>query len=183
MKTTILDKTKKKKFIEGFSEFGLEKIPQVLIKSGAERVRAFSGDLTRDELNEFLRNLPVEGIGLYVGKEMIDRHGVLEVRLSLDGLHLWKEQIKNNIIELSLEDEEKWFSGKDLTLLEMKTNSEGAKSFGKGLEFNNEDLKGKFVAIKSKDSGDFIGTGKISQDGKTLYNYLPKERRRKSQTI
>lgn len=163
MNIKILDNPKKKKFIEGLSELGLEKVPEVLIKTGNERVRAFSGSLTREELNQYLRDLPAELIGLYVGKELMDRHGVMEVRLSLDGLHLWKEQITNNIIELGEEDEEKWFLGKDL-------------------EFNSE-MKGKFVAVKSKSSGDFIGTGKVTMDGKTLYNYLPKERRRKSQII
>ncbi len=164
MNIKILDKTKKKKFVEGLGELGLEKVPELLIKSGNERVRAFSSSLTREELNEFLFHLPVELIGLYVGKELMDRHGVMEVRLSLDGLHLWKEQITGNIIELDKDNEEKWFLGRDL-------------------EFGNEEMKGKFIAVKSKASGDFIGTGKFSIDGKTLYNYLPKERRRKSQII
>ena len=30
--------------------------------------------------------LPIEGIGLYVGKDMINRNGVHEIRLSLDGM-------------------------------------------------------------------------------------------------
>lgn len=166
MKSKILDKAKKKKFIEGVFEFGIEKIPEVLIKTGIERVRAFSGDLTREELNELLINLPVETIGLYVAKEIMDRHGVSEIRLSIDGLHLWQNQLKNNIIELSEELENAWFNGKDIP-------------YGD----TDSPLKGKFVIIKSKESGDFIGTGKISQDGKILYNYLPKERRRKSSTI
>ena len=164
MNLKILDKTKKNKFIEGLSELGLEKVPEILIKTGNERVRAFSGNLVREELNEWFRILPVELVGLYVGKEIIDRHGVSEVRLSLDGLHLWKEQIKNNIIELDKEQEEKWFLGRDL-------------------EFGGAEFSGKFVAIKSKGSGDFIGTGKVSIDSKTLFNYLPKERRRKSNII
>lgn len=164
MKISILDKAKKKKFIEGLSELGLSKIPELLVRSGTERIRAYSGSFSNEEIMEIWRMLPIEGVGLYVGKELIDRHGRREIRLSIDGLHNWKNQITKNIVELDEEMEEKWFKGKNL-------------EFEKPIGFTG------FVAVKSKESKDFIGTGKLSDDGKTLFSYLPKERRRKEAVI
>lgn len=157
MKIFILDKTKKKKFIESIGYLGVEKIPYLLIKSGKERVRAFSGSFSNEEIMTLWRLLPIEGVGLYIGKEHINRSGLKEVRLSIDSLHILKDQIKSNIFELDGEHEKLWFKGKDL-------------------EISNARCEG-FVAVKSKGSGDYIGTGRISHDKKMLFNFLPKERR------
>lgn len=165
MKIQIMDNAKKKKFIAGLSELGLKKIPQMLVKSGQERVRAFSGDMDKDELYEIWRLLPIEGVGLYVGKDMINRNGVHEMRLSLDGMHIWKEQLTERILELTPEQEEVWFKGVNVEL--------------------NEDQIGKisdgFVSVKAGE--DLVGQGKIGDSGKTLFGFLPKERRRKSQVL
>ncbi len=164
MKIDLLSKAKKKKFIEGVSGLGVSKIRELLIRTGRERIRAYSGNLSTEEIWDLWRILPIEGIGLYVGKESINRNGVRESRLSIDGLHTWREQITENVAILDEALEEEWFKGKNL---------DG--------EFN--EFAGVFVAVKSKSSGDFIGTGKVSKDGKVLHNFLPKERRRKSQVI
>ena len=163
MKISLLDKAKKKRIIAEVSDLGLKKIPQLLIKSGAERIRAFSGSLSKEEIMEIWRIAPIEGIGLYVGKERIDkRTGVREIRLSLDGLHTWKEQIDGNVLVLVKGQEREWFKGEDIDLVEGQFDKENC-----------------FVAVKSEDGKDFIGTGKISSDGKVLHSFLPKERRRK----
>ncbi|MCR4284646.1 MAG: tRNA pseudouridine(55) synthase TruB [archaeon] len=164
MKIFPLDKAKKKKFLAGILDLGMKKIPQLLIKTGKESIRAYSGNLSTEEVWDIWRLLPIEGIGLYIGKEMINQHGVREIRLSLDGLHTWKDQITERIITLTEEQEENWFKGKNIEL------------------DSNEGLTG-FVAVQSADKKDFIGTGKISNDGKTLFSFLPKERRRKSSSI
>lgn len=52
---------------------------------------------------EIWRLLPIEGVGLYVGKDMINRSGVRDVRLSLDGMHIWKEQLTERIFILTEE--------------------------------------------------------------------------------
>lgn len=159
MKIEILNKAKKKKFVEQLNYLNVKKISQMLIKTGNERIRAFSGSLSNEELMVIWRLFPIEGVGLYFGKDMVDKKtGRREARLSLDALHVLKEQIKGNVIELDNEQEVEWFKGKNL---------EGAF-----------DKKG-FVAVMSSGSGDFIGTGKVSGDGKLLLSFLPKERRRK----
>jgi len=168
MKIQILDKTKKKKFIELVSGLGVEKIPYLLIKTGKERIRAFSGSLSNDEIYAIWRLLPIEGIGLYFGKEFLDaRTGRKEARLSIDALHVLKEQINKNIIDLDEEQEKDWFKGGDINL----TNEQQEKY---------KNLKG-FVAVESSDENkDFIGTGKIVNQGQAVSCFLPKERRVKN---
>lgn len=171
MKIQILNNAKKKKIINEISYLGLSKIPQVLIKTGSERLRAFSGDLQPEEIYDICSILPIEGIGLYVGKESIDRHGMREVRLSLDGLHTWKDQIKKNILTLSEEQEVEWFKGGNIDLTKEQIDS--FKNIGK-----------EFIVVRSSDGKDFIGLAKIGGPNKdTLFGFLPKERRRKSQVI
>ncbi|MFH0808419.1 MAG: hypothetical protein V1888_02280 [archaeon] len=174
MKIEILSRAKKKKFVEGLSVFGISKIDEMLVRSGTERIRAFSGDLTREEIMDLWHILPIEGVGLYVGKDMINRNGVHEIRLSLDGMHVWKDQLEADIskkaeggrrkaarvVRLDEEQEVEWFLGRDVSLNEEQ---------GKIGEW--------FVSVKAGE--DFVGVGKINVDGDTLFGFLPKERRRK----
>jgi len=161
MKIAILDRAKKKKFIAGLADLGMKKIPQLLIRSGKERIRAYSGNLSNEEIMEVWRLLPIEGVGLYVGKDMVNRNGVREVRLSLDGMHVWKEQLTERVFVLTEAQEEDWFAGKDIEL-------DGAQ-IGK--------IDEGFVSVKGGE--DFVGVGKLGDGGATLFGFLPKERRRK----
>ena len=167
MKIQILDRAKKKKFIAGLENLGMRKIPELLIRSGKERIRAYSGDLSTEQIMEIWRLLPIEGVGLYVGKDMVNRSGVREIRLSLDGMHLWKKQLVERIFILTEDQEEVWFKGDEI---ELNGDQVGKISDG-------------FVSVKSSDEKDFVGVGKIGSEGKILYGFLPKERRRKSQVI
>ena len=161
MKIHIMDRAKKKKFIAGLSDLGMKKIPELLVKSGKERVRAYSGDLSTEQIMEIWRLLPIEGIGLYVGKDIVNRNGVREIRLSLDGMYTWKEQLTERILVLTEEQERNWFLGKNIELDE------------------EQKMEGGFVSVKSADGKDFVGTGKIGNEGEMLFGFLPKERRRK----
>ncbi len=174
MKIQILDRTKKKKFVDGLNEFGITKISEMLVRSGEERIRAFSGDLDREQIMDLWKLLPIEGVGLYVGKDMVNRSGVREVRLSLDGMHVWKEQLEavawektGKIVKLTEAQEIEWFLGRDIALVEAQT-----------LEIRDKKLDG-FVCVKSFDGKDFVGIGKVGTDGMKLFGFLPKERRRK----
>ena len=167
MKIQIMDRAKKKKLIAGLDNLGLKKIPQLLVRSGKERIRAYSGDLSTEQIMEIWRLLPIEGVGLYVGKDMINRNGVHEIRMSLDGMHLWKEQLTERIFQLTENQEEIWFKGDEVILTE--------EQIGK--------ISDGFVNVKSFSGDDFVGMGKIGSEGKILYGFLPKERRRKSQTL
>jgi len=159
MRIDVLSRAKKKKFVVGLSDLGIEKIPQMLVRSGKERIRAFSGDLDREKIMDIWHLLPIEGIGLYVGKDMVNRNGVREVRLALDGMHVWKEQLTERVLELTEKQEKEWFLGRDIEL---------------GPE---QKVEAGFVSVKSGD--DFVGVGKVNSDGNMLFGFLPKERRRK----
>ena len=160
-----MDRAKKKKFISGLDNLGMKKIPELLVRSGKERIRAYSGDLSTEQIMEIWRLLPIEGVGLYVGKDMINRNGIHEIRLSLDGMHTWKNQLTERVLILDEEQELNWFLGKDVDLsVEQK-------------------MENGFVSVKSADEKDFVGMGKVGDDGKTLFSFLPKERRRKENTI
>ena len=166
MKIQILDKAKKKKIIEQIKDIGITKIPELLIRTGKERIRAYSGNLSREEIQELWRTFSIEGIGLYVAKEIASKKsGTKETRLSLDGMHLWEKQVKEKIILLNKEQEELWFRGKDI---ELTKEQQKKYTFEKC-----------FVVVKSHDNKDIIGTGKTGDKIEILYNYLPKERRRK----
>ncbi len=170
MRIEVLSRAKKKKFVEGLSELGIKKISQMLVRSGKEKIRAFSGDLDREQIMEIWRLLPIEGIGLYVGKDMVNRNGVREVRLALDGMHAWKEQLTERVLELDEDQEKDWFLGKNIEL------NESQGKIGEG-----------FVSVKAGSSNkddpagpdDFVGVGKVNADGNMLFGFLPKERRRK----
>jgi NOL1/NOP2/fmu family ribosome biogenesis protein len=159
MKIDVLSRGKKKKFIEGLSGLGIKKIPQMLVRSGKEKIRAFSGDLDREAIMNIWHILPIEGIGLYVGKDMMNRNGVREVRLSLDGMHIWKEQLTERILELDEEQEKEWFLGRDVELR------------------GDQKVEAGFVSVRAGE--DFVGVGKVNSDGNMLFGFLPKERRRK----
>lgn len=159
MRIDVLSRAKKKKFVEGLSGLGIEKIPQMLVRSGKERIRAFSGDLTREEIMDIWHLLPIEGIGLYVGKDMMNRNGTHEIRLSLDGMHVWKEQLTGRIVDLDEVQEKEWFLGRDISL--------------------REDQKFEMGFVSVRAGVDFVGVGKVNADGDTLFGFLPKERRRK----
>ena len=154
-----MDKTKKRKFIDEVSELGVEKIPFLLLKTGTEKIRAFSGDFSNEEIMAIWRLFPIEGVGLYFGKQITDKKtGRKESRLSLDALHVLDGEVSKKVVFLDEKQEEQWFKGKDIE---------------SDFEYS------EFVAVKSKQSDDFIGTGKITNDKKRLLSFLPKERRRK----
>ncbi|MBC8435123.1 tRNA pseudouridine(55) synthase TruB [archaeon] len=160
MKIFTLDKTKRKKFLEEVSYFGNFKTNLLFLQTGVEKVRAFSGSMTNEEIMAFWRMFPIEGVGMYIGKLSIDKSGRKEARLSTDALHYFKDQIKTNIVELNEDQAKEWFFGKPVALTE--------KQIEEYKDFRN------FVAVKFGE--DFVGTGKISQDGR-VQNFLPKERR------
>jgi len=159
MRIDVLTRAKKKKFVEGLSELGVGKISQMLVRSGKEKIRAFSGDLEKSEILDLWRILPIEGIGLYVGKDMMNRNGVHEIRLALDGMHTWKEQLTGRILDLDEAQESDWFLGRYVSLRE------------------DQKMETGFVSVRSGE--DFVGVGKVNADGDILFGFLPKERRRK----
>lgn len=103
--------TEKKKILQQLEkQFGITKLPFLLTKSGKEKIRGFTGDLTREEINELDQILNIEGLGIYLVK--------IEptLRLSFDAAHILKDQIKKGIIEINDEQLKEWIRGRDLDI-------------------------------------------------------------------
>lgn len=156
MKPIFLSKQEEKKIKEQLKEFGIEKIPFLLLKFGKDRIRAYSGSFDGEELNRISDNVFLELIGLYFGKFDGD-----ELRLSLDALHLLKEQISNRIIEIDEKQKEDYLEGKDI---DIKDKQKEEAWNGRG-----------YFVVKYKE--DILGMAKIVNG--FIKNYLPKERRRR----
>jgi NOL1/NOP2/fmu family ribosome biogenesis protein len=150
----ILNKNEKQELLNKLrKQFGIEEIPGIILKRGEERLFLFQGSFNIGQIKELERAVPIERVGIYFGK--IQRN---EIRLSIEGVHLLKNQIKKNIFELNKEQAEQWMMGQEL---------------------NIETGKKDFLILKYKE--DFLGCGKASAE--KISNYIPKNRRLKSKEI
>jgi len=126
----------KREIIEKLQEqFGIEDLPFLLVESGKEKIRAFSGSLSKDEIAKIAQITKVEVLGLYLLKKENN-----EFRLSLDATNLLSRQLTKNIIEISNEQLQKWIRGNDLEI---------------------KKPRGVYI-IKYKE--DFIGCGKSNEE-------------------
>lgn len=133
-------------------QFGINKIPGILVRKGKERIFLFQGETEEKELEKIDEVVEIERAGIYIGK-IFEPTG--EIRLSIEGTQILKDEIKKNIYELdSQEDYEKWMNGQELNI---QTNLRGIII----IKYNNE----------------FLGSGKASQD--KIGNFIPKSRRLK----
>ena len=140
-KQSIIEKLKK--------QFGIKEVNGIFVQRGTERLFLFQGELTQKQIQDLERTIPIERVGVYFGKIIHD-----EIRLSIEGIHLLKNQITKNIFELNKEQAELWMKGNEL---EIQTGKKG------------------FVIMKYKD--DFLGCGKASE--LKITNFIPKSRRLK----
>lgn len=150
-KVELLDRTKKKKIIQILEKnYGITELPWLLIKTSKEKIRAYSGALSWDELNELAKTINIELIGMPLCS-IIEENS----RINFDAVNLpiIKNQIKENFIEISEEELKSWIRGNNI---ERESN-----------------LSAPFILIKH--NADFFG---IASNRKTfLQNYIPKERR------
>ena len=107
-----LTSTDKKRIIEKLNEqFGITDLPYLIIQFGAEKLRLYTGNLSKEELYYLDNEIRIENIGLYFAKYEND-----ELRLTIDGVQLLKSQITKNIIELNDKEANQWLSGNDLDI-------------------------------------------------------------------
>ncbi len=132
------------------AQFGIEKIPYLLIESGKEKIRAFSGNLSKEEIMQLTKTTLIETIGAY----FINRSN--ELRLTIDAIHLLKDQITKNIVEINDIQINEWLKGNNIIV--------------------NNNIQTGPVILKYKD--ELVCYGK--SDGLKILNYLPKERRVKT---
>ena len=143
----IIFGSEKKRITKQLQEqFGISKISQLLIRFGKEKIRAYSGNLSTEELKELDKILRIETAGLYIAKQQTDG-----IRITMDGVQLFKNQITKNILELNDKQKQDWLQGNDLDI-----------------KINNA-----FKILKYQK--DFLGCGKST--GERITNFVPKERR------
>lgn len=149
---TLPIKTKEKKeLLKELEElYGITELPYQLFRGGKQRVRAFSGTMSKEEILELSGIARVEVIGMY----LISQKDA-EPRINFDAIPILKNQITKNIFEINEEQYQKWIRGYDLEL---------------------QAPRGTLI-IKFKD--DLVGIGK--SNGERIFNYLPKERKIKTQ--
>lgn len=105
----FLNNKQRKKLQEQLKEYGISELPRHLIQTGKEKIRAFSGEISGQDIINISKQAYIEGIGLHI-LTIKDN----QIRITLDGLHLLKPTKK--IIELTKQQADSWFQGKSLNL-------------------------------------------------------------------
>lgn len=135
MNLKFIKSSEKKKFLQELKEqFGITKLPYLLMESGKEKIRAYSGSLSKEELRELSNALYIEGIGIYLIKKESP------IRLSFDAPHILKDQISKNVLEITEEDYQNWIRGNDLDI---------------------QKPRGTYIISYN---GDFVGLGKSNEE-------------------
>ena len=135
MNLSFLKSGEKRKIVRELEEkFGISNLSGILMETGKEKIRMFSGTMTREEIIELSYISNVEIIGIYLIKKERD------LRLSFDATQVLAKQIKKEILEINDKQFEDWMLGKDL----------------------NVKIKRGVVVLKH--NGDFIGCGVSNEE-------------------
>ncbi len=134
-------------------QFGIKKIPGMILMRGHERIFLFQGNFDEEKIRALEEISFVERTGVYLGK--IEEYGI---RLSIEGSQILKDEIKKNVVELNKDEMEMWMMGHEVL---KKTGTTG------------------FVIVKYQ--SDMLGTGKASVE--KITNFIPKSRRLKDKSI
>lgn len=111
MNIHFIKSSEKKDIVAELKEnFGIEELPFLLLESGKEKIRGFTGSLSKEEIGQLGQIAYVEGIGIYLLKKEES------LRLGFDATQLFSEQISKNIIDINEEQANKWLRGYDLEL-------------------------------------------------------------------
>jgi len=158
------------------SQFGIKKIQGMILQRGEERLFLFQGSLTEKQIFQLEQTVPVERVGTYFAKIMEDKDGKSKIRLSIEGTHIFSNQISKNIFELNDNQVEDWMKGNELLLDNIKQiKIEGGGDENSGLGKNGWGTYRGFLVMKYKNN--FLGTGKASEN--KISNFIPKNRRLK----
>ncbi len=112
MNHAFIKSAEKKQILKELNEtFGIEELPYLFIESGKEKIRAFSGSLSKEEILGIARLTRVEGVGIYFLKKEITG-----IRMSFEAVQLLKNQITKNILDLTDEQANSWIKGNDLAV-------------------------------------------------------------------
>lgn len=109
MTVRFIRSSEKRKIEEQLEEqFGITKLPYLLLETGKEKVRGFSGSLSKEEIMKLKDLTRIEILGIYLIKQEHD------LRLSFDATQILKNQITKNILVVNDQEFYDWIRGKDL---------------------------------------------------------------------
>ncbi|MDO8460439.1 MAG: hypothetical protein Q7S74_04980 [Nanoarchaeota archaeon] len=112
MRPQFLRSSEKKKLVEEIKEaYGIEELPFLLLEVGKQKIRAYSGNLSKDEITQLAHIVRVETMGLYI---LSKRDG--PARINFDALPILKDQITKNIVKINEEQLNSWIRGNDLEI-------------------------------------------------------------------
>ena len=149
----ILNKYEKAEIEKKFNEqFGIKHVPGMIAQRGEERLFFFSGDFSEEDIKNLEKCTFIERMGVYFAKIIGN-----DIRLSIEGSQILKDQSTKNIFTLDSSQAEEWMMGRELPI---KT--------------------GKYGFLIMRHGSDFLGTGKASEE--KIGNFIPKNRRLKNKT-
>ncbi|MEK6884025.1 MAG: hypothetical protein AABY22_30625, partial [Nanoarchaeota archaeon] len=109
--------SEKKNIIEKLNnQFEIKNLHYLFLKFGKDKIRVYSGSLSKTDLNILDKNARIESIGLYFAR--IQQDGI---RLTIDGTQLVKNQITKNILEINDKESIEWLKGQDLDIKKEKS--------------------------------------------------------------
>ena len=150
-----LNEREKKEIVEKLkAQFGINEVPGKIVMRGKERLFLYSGNLDEEEMEKLESLVFIERAGIYFAK--IEEPNE-DIRLSIEGTQILKEQINKNIFEIPENLVDDWMKGRELNV------QSGMKGFVV-MKFGNE----------------FLGCGKASEN--KIGNFIPKNRRLKERS-
>lgn len=109
MNIEFLKSTERKETLRRIENtYGIKDLRYLLVSVGREKIRGFSGHMSKEEIYEIAKLAPIEGIGLYLVKK---GEGL---RLSYDATQILKPLITKNIFKMNDEQFKHWIKGEDI---------------------------------------------------------------------
>lgn len=177
MRLQFLKSKEKRNLLKELEEkYGITELPYLLLETGKQKIRGFSGHLSKEEIVQLTRLTNVEIIGAYLVSQKDE-----DARVSFDAIQLFKKQITKSIIEINYHQLQLWLRGYDLEIgahaderSESANDKTPAEKIGVQLAPKNNLIRG-VVVLKYQD--DLVGIGKSNTE--KIFNYVPKERKLK----
>jgi NOL1/NOP2/fmu family ribosome biogenesis protein len=108
----FLNSKQKRRIVEELKEqYGITELPYLLIEGGKQPLRAFSGNLSKEEIVQLSILARIEVIGMYLISKKDN-----DCRLNFDAVSLLRNQISKNITEISKSQLDLWMRGHDLEI-------------------------------------------------------------------
>lgn len=108
----FLNSKQRKEIQQGLNEqYGITELPYLMIEAGKQRLRAFSGTFSREEIQQLSQIANIELIGMY----LISRKDN-DLRLNFDAVSLLRDQITKSVLEIDEKQLNLWMHGQDLEI-------------------------------------------------------------------